>query len=317
MPLDPDLEGFLELAELGRLTGKSQPMHQLSPAQARAEFELTSAVLDPSPPGSVSETVVQIPTRDGQHIEARLYRAGVPAQALQPVILYFHGGGYVVGSLDSHASVCKRLAAGGRHAVLAPAYRLAPEHPFPTAVHDAEDAANWLHTHAGQLQLAADRVTVAGDSAGATLATGLAIAATLPVPTVSLRPQAQLLFYPVTDISRTRASHQRYEEGYLLESQTLEWFYRHYLCDPAERADWRVSPLLASGLTALAPAYISVAEYDPLHDEGLAYAEHLKHSGTDVTLVVQRGLTHDFLRMSGISEQIDGIYQAAGDWLKG
>lgn len=315
MPLDPDLEGFLELAEMGRLSGKSQPMHQLTPQAARAEFDLTSQILDPSPPGAISVNALQIPTRDGQQLSARLYRKTGTEQEVQPVILYFHGGGYVVGSLDSHDSICRRLAASGRHAVLAPAYRLAPEYPFPTAVHDAVDSANWLARHGAELQLDPLQVTLAGDSAGATLATVLAISAVQQPEVLELKPQAQLLFYPVADTRRTRPSHQRYAEGYLLESETLQWFYRHYTPDVEQRSDWRTSPLLTQGLTALAPAYISLAEYDPLYDEGLEYADLLKSTGTRVTLLTQKGLTHDFLRMSGITADIDGIYSAVDSWL--
>lgn len=316
MPLDPDLEGFLELAEMGRLSGKSQPMHALSVSQARQEFELSSQILDPSPPASLTITTLHIPTRDGAKIEARLYRSAHHVQPSQPSILYFHGGGYVVGSLDSHDSICRRLASSGRQAVLAPAYRLAPEHPFPTAVNDALDCANWLAREAHTLNLDPDNVSVAGDSAGATLATVLAISAVQAPEHLALKPKTQLLFYPVADTQRTRPSHQRYAEGYLLESETLQWFYRHYTPDVEQRGDWRTSPLLANDLGPLAPAYVSLAEYDPLYDEGLEYAQLLRDTGTDVTLLTQRGLTHDFLRMSGISADIGGIYAAVEGWLK-
>lgn len=316
MPLDPDLEAFLELAELGRLTGKSQPMHALSVAQAREEFELSSQILDPAPPAAVAVSSVWIGTRDGAQIEARLYRPQPDARQTLPCILYFHGGGYVVGSLDSHDSICRRLAAEGSHAVLAPAYRRAPEHRFPVATQDAQDSADWLVEHAASLHLDPQRITVAGDSVGATLATVLAIAAVLEPGRSGFSPRAQLLFYPVTDTLHTCASHQRFAEGYLLESATLEWFYQHYLGDPAQRTDWRASPLLTPDLPALAPAYLSLAEYDPLFDEGLAYAEHLRAGGTPVTRVTQYGLTHDFLRMTGISGQIDAIYQAIHAWLR-
>ena len=316
MPLDPDLEGFLELAEMGRLSGKSQPMHALSVSQARQEFEMSSQILDPSPPASLTITTLHIPTRDGAKIEARLYRSAHHAQPSQPSILYFHGGGYVVGSLDSHDSICRRLASSGRQAVLAPAYRLAPEHPFPTAVNDALDCANWLAREAHTLNLDPDNVSVAGDSAGATLATVLAISAVQTPEHLALKPKTQLLFYPVADTQRTRPSHQLYAEGYLLESDTLQWFYRHYTPDAEQRGDWRTSPLLAKGLGPLAPAYVSLAEYDPLYDEGLEYAQLLRATGTDVTLLTQGGLTHDFLRMSGISTDIGLIYMAVEGWLE-
>ncbi|QJI39059.1 alpha/beta hydrolase [Pseudomonas sp. ADAK13] len=313
MPLDPDLEGFLELAQMGRLTGKSQPMHALSVEQARREFEQTSAILDPSPPGSVAVTALTVTARDGRALPARLYRA--PGTAQLPVIVYFHGGGYVVGSLDSHDSICRRLAASGQYAVFAPTYRLAPEARFPIAVNDTLDAANWLAEQAGNLQLDNRRMALAGDSVGATLATVLAITAVKAPQQLAFKPWAQLLFYPVTDTSRQRDSHRQYAEDYLLETATLKWFYQHYCPDAQQRLDWRVSPLLAEGLTALAPAYISLAQYDPLYDEGQAYARLLAASGTAVSLHVQPGLTHDFLRMNGITTAVAGIYEEVLSWL--
>lgn len=313
MPLHPDLAGFLELVEFGRLTGKSQPMHALPVAEARLEFERASAILDASPPHEVAVTSLTVPVRDGQSIPARLYRRpGTEHQSL-PVLLYLHGGGYVVGSLDSHDSVCRRLALAGGFAVLAPAYRLAPEYPFPTAVHDCLDSANWLAEQATALALDSRRVAVGGDSVGASLATVLAISAVHAPHSVNLRPVAQLLCYPVTDISCQRPSHQRHAEGYLLETATLEWFYAHYAS--AAATDWRVSPLLVQGLQPLADALVSLAEFDPLFDEGQAWAERLQQSGTEVTLQVQAGLTHDFLRMHGMVAEVEGIYQHIGQWL--
>ncbi len=183
-------------------------------------------------------------------------------------------------------------------------------------MHDAEDSAAWLVQHAAALGVDSARISVAGDSAGATLATVLAIAAARGELAGGFAPRAQLLFYPVTDTAQTRQSHAQFAEGYLLESATLEWFYQHCLSEPGQRRDWRASPLRAEHLPALAPTYLSLAEYDPLYDEGLAYAAHLQASGTPVTLLTQHGLTHDFLRMSGITGQIDGIYSAVGDWLR-
>jgi acetyl esterase len=315
MPLDPDLEGFLELAQMGRLTGKSQAMHQLSVEQARAQFESTSQILDPAPPDSVTVSELEFTVRDGHRLTARLYRGDAASAQGLAVMMYFHGGGYVVGSLDSHDAVCRRLAASGSHAVFAPAYRLAPEAPFPGAVNDAIDAANWLGEQAASLGLDQRRISLAGDSAGATLATVLAISAVQEPERLRIRPVAQLLFYPVTDCSRIRDSHRRFAEDYLLESQTLQWFYQHYCAEPQQRLDWRASPLLTPNLSALAPAYISLAEYDPLYDEGLAYARLLEASGTPVTLDVQEGLTHDFLRMNGISGAIAPVYAGIEHWL--
>ncbi|MGF6593130.1 alpha/beta hydrolase [Pseudomonas sp. 2835] len=314
MSLHPDLSAFLELAEFGRLTGKSQPLHELPLAKARADFEATSQILDPNPPGELQVSSLQLPTRDGAAIDARLYRSNASVGKTLPVIVYFHGGGYVVGSLDSHDSVCRRLALSGEFAVLAPAYRLAPEYRFPIAVEDAADSLTALAGQAGALHLDSRRVVLAGDSAGATLATVLAAMAASGALPQALRPVAQLLFYPVTDISQVRASHQRYAEGYLLESATLEWFYQHYARTPADRLDWRASPLLGNAV-AQAPAYVALAGYDPLHDEGLAYAQWLQAAGTEVALSIEAGLSHDFLRMGGIVAQVEQVYARALAWL--
>lgn len=313
MSLHPDLAAFLELVELGRATGRSRPMHELSVEQAREEFELSALLLDPDPPQATEVTALHIPMRDGAKVPARLYR--MPAcQAPSPVILYFHGGGYVVGSLDSHDMVCRRLAQATGYAVLAPAYRLAPEYRFPVAVHDALDSARWLSKHAAQWGLDANRMVAAGDSVGATLATLLARIA-LQGPEAGFSLAAQLLFYPVCDASATYESSRTYAQGYLLEHPTMDWFYQHYLGAQGTREDVRVSPLLADDARPLAPAYVSVAQYDPLQDEGLAYAAFLQRSGTPVHLRLEQGLTHDFLRMSGVVNGVEALYQAAAHWL--
>ncbi|CAG8871176.1 Acetyl esterase [Pseudomonas fluorescens] len=314
MSLQPDLAAFLELVEFGRLTGSSRAMHALSVIEARREFEASSLIIDPSPPGELEVIDLQLPTRDSVSLPARLYRRPSTGPD-QPVILYFHGGGYVVGSLDSHEAVCRRLACLGEFAVLAPTYRRAPEHAFPTAQLDAQDAVAWLAGQASVLGLDSNRVVFAGDSVGASLAAGLAIAAASERVGLALQPIAQMLFYPVTDISQERDSHQRYAEGFLLETPSLRWFYQHYAPNPADRLDWRASPLLTPDMPTLAPAYIGLATHDPLYDEGLAYAERLEAAGTAVTLSIEQGLTHDYLRMSGIVPVVEGIYRSVGEWL--
>ncbi|MFJ4348050.1 alpha/beta hydrolase [Pseudomonas sp. NPDC089401] len=308
MALDCDLEAFLELAEFGRLTGKNQPMHQLSVAQARAEFENASRLLDADPPADIEVHELHFTRRDGTQQPARLYRR--PGITPTATLFYLHGGGYVVGSLDSHDCVCRRLASLGDYTVFAPEYRLAPEHPFPAAVHDSQDALDWLQRHAADLGLADSALVLAGDSAGATLATVLAIDAAGQAQ--AMPPKAQLLFYPVAEANTRRDAHQRYGEGYLLESETLDWFYAHYQAG----TDWRASPLLHPALPTMAPAYVNLAQFDPLFDEGLEYAGRLEGSGTPTTVRVEGGLTHDFLRMSGITGATAEVYGAVGRWLE-
>jgi acetyl esterase len=235
----------------------------------------------------------------------RLYLPQLEADRPWPVLVYFHGGGYVVGSLDSHDGVCAELAWRTPCAVLAVDYRRAPEHRFPTALHDAEDALRWLVEEGAGQGIDSGRLAVGGDSAGATLATVLAIrAARGELP----QPRLQLLCYPSTDASRGSVSMDLFDEGYLLETATLEWFYQQYQRTPEDRLDWRFSPLLCDNPSAAAPAFIGLAQYDPLHDEGLAYAERLREAGVAVTLRQYDGTTHDFLRMSAVMPGIQQIY---------
>jgi acetyl esterase len=156
---------------------------------------------------------------------------------------------------------------------------------------------------------------LAGDSVGATLATVLSIIAVREPQELALKPKAQVLVYPVTDATIHRASHRDFAEGYLLETPTLDWFYAHYGRTPQDLADWRCSPLLADDLSGVAPALVYLAGHDPLHDEGLAYAERLQAAGNDVTLLEQPGMTHDFLRMAGLLSEVEGIHAQVAEWV--
>lgn len=305
MALHPDIEGFLELAEFGRLTGKSLPMHELSPTEARQQFEQTSQLLDAPPMGALTVTSVSIPARDGHLLDARLYaRPSLGTQA-RPVLLYFHGGGYVVGSLDSHDTLCRRLALAGGFAVLSADYRLAPEQRFPTAYEDAEDVTRWLATTgAGALGLDATRIALAGDSVGGSLVASLSIAIAHDPQNWPLAPRVQVLLYPVIDAMEKRPSLARFAEGFLLEATTLEWFYQQYQCSDEDRRDWRFSPLFAENVQGLTPTILWLAEYDPLLDQGLAWAEKLRLAGQPVVLEVKAGMTHDFARMGEIVQEV-------------
>jgi acetyl esterase len=305
MSLHPELTAFLDLVEEGRLAGRP-PLHALSPVLARETFEQASAGLVWSWPQQVARRELTATTRDGTSLALRLYLPEVERDEPWPVLLYFHGGGYVVGSLDSHDGICAELAWRTPCAVLAVDYRRAPEHRFPTALFDAEDALRWLVTDGAAHGLDATRLAVGGDSAGATLATVLAVqAGQSPQDWPQIR--LQLLCYPSTDASRTTVSSDLFDEGYLLESATLEWFYNQYQRTPADRLDWRFSPLLCEHLQGAASAFVGLAQYDPLHDEGLAYAERLQQAGVKVTCR-QYAATHDLLRMGAIMPGIDEVY---------
>ncbi|MDO7899401.1 alpha/beta hydrolase [Pseudomonas citrulli] len=304
MSLNPDIAAFLELVGHGRASGKQVPMHQMSPDQAREQFDQSSRLMDAG--GEALEVVepVQVPTRDGARLAARLYsdRPLGPGPA-RPALLYFHGGGYVVGSLDSHDSLCRNLAAMADCVVVSVAYRRAPEFRFPTAVEDALDAWTWLVAESGRLGIDPRRLAVGGDSVGGSLATVLA------AQPLANAPLLQVLIYPVTDASRGRPSIERYGEGHLLEKASLEWFYSHYQRTPGDRHDPRFSPLLGDLPADLPPVLLILAECDPLHDEGVAYAQHLQQAGVAVELKVYAGMTHDFLRMGAIVDDAEAAQQ--------
>lgn len=302
--LHPELEAFLDLAEANVA---NDPLHRLAPSRARQVFQQSTEQLRWAVAGEVTCEALEAPARDGQRIPLRLYRP-VGAEGGLPVLVYFHGGGFVVGSLDSHEGVCRELCARSACVVLAVGYRLAPEHRFPVALEDGEDCLAWLAGEGARLGLDTGRVAFGGDSAGATLATVLAIQAARQGEQAVIVPRAQLLCYPVTDASRQSVSRTLFGEGYLLENETLEWFYDHYARTPADRSDWRFSPLLADDLAGVAPAVIALAGLDPLLDEGRAYAGRLREAGVEVEQVELPGLTHDLLRMALVVPDVLQVY---------
>jgi acetyl esterase len=301
MPLHPELTAFLELADAALCNGTKQLLHELTPQRAREEYDRVSAALDiPSPAVSRVENL-RLPSRDGRTLLARLYLPSPKeTRAREPVLLFFHGGGFVVGSLDSHDILCCSLAAKTPCAVLSLQYRLAPEHRFPAPIEDAEDALIWLGLHAAHFSLDSTRIVIGGDSAGGTIAAALALIARDDPAFVNLQPKMQLLLYPSVSATQSAASHRRFGEGYLLESATIDWFFQHYLRAPSDRNDWRFSPLSAPNVSGVAPAHMVLAEFDPLVDEGLAYAAKLTAAGVSATVKCYPGMVHDFMRLGGI-----------------
>ena len=312
MSLNPEIAAFLDLVEANQ-TGDSIALHRQTPEQARQAFEQSSARMRWQAP-EVDCLDLNYPTRDGSSLPMRLYRPLGESQETLPLLVFLHGGGFVVGSLDSHDGVCREFCARTPCAVLAVEYRRAPEYPFPTAVHDAADALHWLAVNSEELALDTDRLAYGGDSVGATLATVLAIEAA--ADPLALKPCLQLLCYPVTDASRRSESMELLSEGYLLESATLEWFYDHYARAPEDRDDWRFSPLLAPDLQGVAPAFIALAGFDPLIDEGRAYAQRLAAQGSVVECREYRGLVHDFLRMPMVTAEVEAVYRELAEVLQ-
>lgn len=291
MALDPQLALILKSIERAGL-----PAYESIGAQAaRALHEKTAPTLDLKliPMHQVEEVAIPV----GNHqVSARLYipRETTWAEPL-PLLLWYHGGGFTVGSVASYDPLCRMLAQRADCLVLSVDYRLAPEYKFPTAVDDAFAALTWVRAQAHRFGVDVGRITVGGDSAGGTLAAVVALMARDAEIPLAL----QLLIYPGTDAHQNTDSHHRYAAGYLLERRTILWFFEQYLRSPDDRIDWRFAPLLAKTHVDLAPAWIAVAEYDPLHDEGVAYARKLESAGVPVVLKRYAGMVHAFFNMGG------------------
>lgn len=272
------------------------PLNQLTPADAKAAYEKGAQVLEVPKPELARVQDVQITARDGALLAARLY-APLPAQsdgqARLPALVYFHGGGFTVGSIRTHDILCRVLARDAGIAVLSVDYRLAPEHRFPTAVHDAWDALQFVATQgAAQWGIDASRLAVGGDSAGGTLAAVCAILAR----DAGLPLALQLLIYPGTTARQNTDSHRRFAAGPVLSDTLVTWFFAQYI-DDSDRDNWRFAPLNADDLEGVAPAWIGLAECDPLVDEGLHYADRLRLAQVPVELELYRGVTHEFVKM--------------------
>jgi len=268
------------------------PLHALTPQQARQTYEMSSGVLD-IPPTKVDRVdSFTVPTRDGFDLPVRLYAPHSTASPV-PVLVYLHGGGFTIGSIATHDVLCRSLSHLAHCAVLSVGYRLAPEHRFPVAFEDAWDAVWWVAHHGADLGLDGHRIAVGGDSAGGTLAAACALQARdLAVPLV-----LQLLFYPGCAARADTASHHIFGHGFVLEATHIRYFFDHYIPNHADRDDWRFAPLNAPDVDGVAPAWLGLAECDPLVDEGLQYADKLRAAGVLVELELYRGVVHEFIKM--------------------
>ena len=284
------------------------PFHAMTPQAARRSYDLVAEILEfPRAPLARVEPL-SIPAGDAALLPARLYASSHDAL---PVMLYLHGGGFTIGSLETHDSLCRQIALRSGAAVIALDYRLAPEHRFPTAVDDAWAEMRWLADHAASLGLDAARLAVGGDSAGATLAAVCAIRAR----DIGLALRLQLLITPGTTAHADTPSHRAFAHGYLLEAEDIAWFFDQYIAR-AERSDWRFAPLEADALEGVAPACVVLAECDPLVDEGLAYADRLRAAGVPVALELYRGVTHDFIKLGRVLPEAETAQMAIGAALK-
>ncbi|WP_310626667.1 alpha/beta hydrolase [Limnohabitans sp.] len=268
------------------------PIALLTPEQAKQAFALGAGVLEVNAHKMVRDDTLHIPARDGATLRAKLWAEH--ASPHLPVLLYFHGGGFTVGSPETHEALCKHLAHLAHCAVVSLDYRLAPKHTFPTAHNDAFDALQWLAVNAASLGLDATRIAIGGDSAGGTLTASTAIAAR----DAGIDLKLQLMFYPGCSPEYLASAHT-FEKGFLLEKTSIEYFYGHYVPDLEDRQNPRFSPMLAD-VTGVAPAWLGLAECDPLVDEGGAYADHLRLSGVPVDLEIYKGVVHSFIQMGRV-----------------
>jgi acetyl esterase len=292
VPLDPQVQQLLDqMAAIGM-----PPLSSLPVDEGRKALDAFREMNGPGEDvAAVEDRLVPGP---GGDIPVRIYRP--EAGTTLPVVVFFHGGGWVLGNIETHDGTCRALANRSGAVVVSVDYRLAPEAPFPAAVDDCITVTRWVHAYAAELVVDPSRLAVAGDSAGGNLAAVVSLAARDGGPAIAF----QLLIYPAVDAHMTAASIKENGEGYFLTETDMVWFYGHYAPD---RDDWRASPLLAKDLSGLPPALVITAGYDPLRDEGEAYAERLREAGVPTELVRFDGMIHGFF---GMGTQIDEARRA-------
>ena len=286
------------------------PPHTMPVDQARAQFMRSRGVYL-APPQSVASVADRALPGPGGDLPVRVYRpAGSEPAALLPALVFFHGGGWVFGNLDSHDPLCRELCNLAGCAVVSVAYRVAPESKFPAAVDDAIAAIRYVAGHGKELGIDSAKLATGGDSAGGTLA---AAAALTFRDQGGPRLRLQALIYPVTDMTLDSPAYARIPTGYTLPRERMLFFREAYLRGPEDIADWRASPLKARDLSNLPPALVLTAAQDPLVDEGKAYADRLAAAGVPVKYSCYEGMVHGFLSMAGaIDAGHAGIAEVAG-----
>ena len=303
--LDPQARALLDAVA----ASGAPPYHTLPPVEARQMYKEARKFTQPASPevGSVEDR--QIPGPDAP-IPVRLYRpAGSGRDDVLAALVYFHGGGFTIGDLDTHDILCRSLANQAHCAVVAVDYRIGPEHKFPAAVHDCVAATRWVFAQAAALHFDAERIAVGGDSAGANLAT---VTSLILRDSGAPMPRFQLLFYPGTDLSQfTTPSHIELANGYLLTRDVMVYFRANYVHEEDWR-DWRASPIFAESLAGLPSAYLMTAGFDPLRDEGKAYADAMSAAGVPVEYECYDGMIHGFITMGGaITKANEAVTRAA------
>lgn len=308
--LDPDAAAIYQaLQDAGR-----PALETLTASEARDFYMLGRGIVNPEPPELQSAEPLDIPAPHGM-IPARIYTPKLLRRkdGLAPSLVFFHGGGWVIGNIETHDVVCRKLAHEGELIVISVDYRLAPEHRFPAAADDAITATKWVSANATQFGIDASRLIVGGDSAGGNLAAVVALAARdSGGPALA----GQVLVYPVTECARIHPSHREPETEALLTHTAMTWFTDQYLgC--ADAGDWRASPARARTFAGLPPAYVLTAGADPLRDEGDEYAARLKEAGVNVTYRHFPGQFHGFFTMGKLLNQANVALTEIAAWLKG
>ena len=292
MPLDPQAQRVIDAMAALNL----KPVEESTPAEARESIRTRTAALGPFP--DVAAVVDhRVPVSGGQII-VRAYSPGGPGP--HPALVYYHGGGWVIGDLYTHDGLCRSITNAARCAVLSVDYRLAPESKYPVAVEDSYAALLWIVANAERLGIDRRRMAVGGDSAGGNLATVMALMAR---DRTGPRLALQVLIYPVTDHDLDTRSYRENATGYILTREGMRWFWNHYLASEAQGREPYASPLRAASLAGLPPALVITAEYDPLCDEGEAYAARLRDAGVPVTLTRYPGMFHGFVRLTNVLDK--------------
>jgi acetyl esterase len=308
--LDPDAAAIYQaFQDAGRPAYETLP-----PSEAREYYRAARPIVNPDPPALDSSKPLSIPAPHGT-IPARIYTPKTLRKnnGLAPCLVFFHGGGWVIGDLDTHDVVCQKLAHEGELIVISVDYRLAPEHKFPAAADDAITATIWVADNARQFGIDAAQLLVGGDSAGGNLAAVVALA---------MRDEGgpklagQVLVYPATDFAMKHPSHSEPDTSVLLTHSVIKWFCNHYINGAADIDDWKASPARAKTLAGLPPAYVLTAGADPLRDEGADYAARLKEAGVPVTYRHFPGQFHGFFTMGKLLQQANVAVTEVADWMK-
>ena len=295
MPLDPTVKAFLD-----QMKAAGMPkLQDVGAVVAREQMIALMQMVGPRdvPVGKTENLTV--PSAAGD-IPARVYTPVASGGEAMPALIYFHGGGFVIGSVDVIDGLCRIMANEGGLRVISVDYRLAPEHKFPAALDDAFAVVSWVAQNAAEVGVDANRIAVGGDSAGGALA---AEVTQLAKAKGGINLAAQMLLFPVVQVGEETSSMREFAVGYFLERETLDWFYASYLPADADRTDPRISPLRAKDLSGLPPAFVMLGGYDPLHDEGMQYADKLRAAGVTVQVADHADMVHDFIYFQSVLPQ--------------